>query len=141
MLGRGTRLAILVSPKEACVNFLLLLHDRLSITVILFWGAVGLWGLVSWIRGGSLSGSQAGALAIGEALVIIQVLAGVALFLGGHRPPTSTHYLYGATGILAIPFAWSYYRVRDQRSALLVYSLIALFIFGLAIRGITTGSR
>lgn len=123
------------------MSFLLLAHDRLSLTVMLFWGAVGLWGLASWLRGGSLSGSQAGALAIGEALVLLQVLAGVALFFAGFRPPTVTHYLYGFTGILAIPFAWSYYRDRDQRSALLVYSLISLFIFGLAIRGIGTGSQ
>jgi len=123
------------------VSFLMLVHDRLSITVMLFWGAVGLWGLATWLRGGSLSGSQAGALAIGEALVVLQVLAGVGLFIAGLRPPAPTHYLYGFTGILAIPFAWSYYRDRDQRTALLVYSLISLFIFGLAIRGIGTGSQ
>jgi hypothetical protein len=122
------------------LSFLLLMHDRLSITVMMFWGAVGLWGLLSWIRGGSLSGSQAGAFAIGEVLVIIQVLAGVGLVINGVRPPDPTHYLYGATGILALPFAWSYYRDRDQRMALIVYSLISLFIFGLAIRGMATGS-
>jgi hypothetical protein len=123
------------------VSLLQLMHERLSISVMLFWIALGLWGLFSWIRGGSLSGSQAGAFAIGEVLVIIQVLAGVGLVMYGARPPDPTHYLYGATGILALPFAWSYYRDRDQRMALLVYSLIALFIFGLAIRGISTGSR
>ena len=122
------------------MDTMMLLHDRLSVTVMLFWGAIGLWGIVSWARGGSLSGSQAGALAIGEVLVIVQVLAGVALFAGGFRPSTSVHYLYGATAILAIPFAWSYYRDRDQRTALLVYSLICLFIFGLAIRGMSTGN-
>jgi hypothetical protein len=28
---------------------------------------------------------------------------------------------------------------RDQRQALLIYALIALFIFGLAVRGMMTG--
>ena len=117
----------------------MLLHDRLSLTVMLFWAAVGLWGVVAFLRGGALSGSIAGALAIGQALVIVQVLAGVLLVGLDHRPAEPTHYLYGVTAILVLPFAWSYFRERDQRQALLVYSLLALFVAGLAIRGMTTG--
>ena len=41
--------------------------------------------------------------------------------------------------MLVLPFAWSYLRARNQRQALLIYSLIALFIFGLAVRGMITG--
>ena len=106
---------------------------------MIFWGAVGLWGLFAFLRGGSLSGSIAGSLVIGEALVLVQVLAGVLLVVVGGRPPDATHYLYGATGVLVLPFAWSYLRDRDQRQALIVYSLLALFIAGLAVRGVTTG--
>jgi hypothetical protein len=116
-----------------------LLHDRLSITVMLFMAAVGVWGIVAYLRGQSISGSYAGALAIGEALVLVQVGAGVAMFATGARPPTSTHYLYGLTAVLVLPFAWSYLRTRNQRQALLIYSLVALFIFGLAVRGVITG--
>jgi len=121
------------------VSTLLLMHDRLSMTVMMFWGAVGLWGMVMWFRGSGVTGSIAGALAIGEVLVLVQVLAGVGLYAMGGRPPTSTHYLYGITVILVLPFAWSYMKDRDQRQALMIYSLLALFIFGLAIRGMTTG--
>ena len=102
--------------------------------------ALGIWGLVSFLRGGTLSGSLAGAFVIGQALVVVQVLAGVALVLGGRRPPSSVHYLYGATAVLVLPFVWSYLRDRDQRQALLFYSLLTLFIAGLAVRGMTTGS-
>lgn len=126
-------------PEEALLNTLLLLHDRLSTSILLFMTAVGLWGLVSFFRGGTLSGSLAGALAIGQGLIAVQVLAGIALLLGEGRPLTSVHYLYGATAILVLPFAWSYLRDRDQRLALLYYSVITLFIAGLATRGITTG--
>jgi hypothetical protein len=106
---------------------------------MLFMLAVGVWGLFSYARGQSLSGSLAGALVLGEALVAVQVIAGVLLFTLGARAPAATHYLYGITAILVLPFAWSYYRDRDQRQALLIYSLIALFIFGLAVRGAMTG--
>ena len=116
-----------------------LLHDRLSITVMLFMVALGSWGIVAYLRGGSLSGSYAGALAIGEALIVVQVVAGVAMLATGARPPSATHYLYGITGILVLPFAWSYLRSRSPRQALLIYSLIAMFIFGLAVRGMITG--
>lgn len=116
-----------------------LLHDRLATSVLLFMVAVGLWGIVGFFRGGSLSGSLAGAFAIGQGLIAVQVLAGVALVLLGRRPPSSVHYLYGATAILVLPFAWSYLRSRNPRLALLYYSLGSLFIAGLAIRGMTTG--
>jgi hypothetical protein len=116
-----------------------LLHDRLSVTVMLFMAAIGAWGLFAYLRGQAVSGSYAGALAIGEALVIAQVAAGVIVLAAGARPPSATHYLYGITAVLVLPFAWSYLRARNQRQALLIYSLIALFIFGLAVRGMTTG--
>lgn len=103
-------------------------------------GAVGVWGILAYIRGGTLSGSISGALAIGQVLVVIQGLAGLALYVQGNRPTTPVHYLYGLTAILVLPFIWSYLRDRDQRQALLIYSLLALFIAGLAIRGMTTGT-
>jgi hypothetical protein len=115
------------------------LHDRLSITVMLYMAAIGAWGILAYVRGQSISGSYAGALAIGEALVLAQVGAGAVMLAIGARPPTTTHYLYGLTAVLVLPFAWSYLRARNQRQALLIYSLVALFIFGLAVRGIITG--
>ena len=116
-----------------------LIHDRLATSVLLFMAAVGVWGLLSYLRGQSLSGSIAGALMIGQGLVVVQGLAGLVLFLNGQRPPSSVHLLYGFTAVLVLPFVWSYLRDRHPRQGLLVYSLIALFIAGLAIRGMTTG--
>jgi hypothetical protein len=40
--------------------------------------------------------------------------------------------------VVALPFIWSYMRERDARQALLIFSLGALFVAGLAIRGMTT---
>ena len=117
----------------------MLLHDRLATTVMLYMAALGMWGLVAWFRGQSVSGSLGGALVIGELLVLLQVGAGVLILAAAVRPPTAVHYLYGITAVLVLPFAWSYLRDRDQRQALLIYSLLALFIFGLAVRGAMTG--
>ncbi len=106
---------------------------------MMFMLVLGLWGVFAYVRGQAMSGSYAGALVIGEILVTVQVVAGLALLTYGARPPSPTHYLYGITGILVLPFAWSYMKDRDQRQALLIYALIALFIFGLAVRGMMTG--
>lgn len=115
-----------------------LLHDRLAVSVLLFMGMAGIWGLFAYARGQPLTGSFAGTLVIGEALIILQVIAGAVLAIGGARPAGPVHYLYGVTGVLVLPFAWSFLRDRDQRQALLIYSLVALFIAGLAIRGMAT---
>jgi hypothetical protein len=102
--------------------------------------AVGVWGLVTFAQGGSLSGSIAGALVIGWVLVLIQGLFGAIFYVAEHGPSDSVHILYGITAALALPFVFTYTRDRDPRQALLMFSLVTLFIAGLAIRGMTTGS-
>ena len=116
------------------------LHDRLAVSMLLFMTALGVWGLIAYSRGEGVAGSIAGAFVIGEILVTLQVLAGVALVVFGARPVNPTHYLYGATAILVLPFAWTFLKDRHPRQGLLVMSLIALFIAGLAIRGMTTAA-
>lgn len=115
------------------------MHDRLATSVLLFMTAVGFWGLFSFSRGQSLSGSLAGTLAIGQVLVVLQGLLGGVLYLDGFRPESSIHILYGLTAIIVMPFVWSYAKERHPRQSLLYYSLAALFIAGLAIRGMATG--
>lgn len=121
------------------MSALSLIHDRLATSVLLFMAAVGVWGILSYLRGQVLSGSIAGALIIGQGLVVIQGAAGMAIYLNGQRPTSSVHLLYGFTAALVLPFVWSYLRDRHPRQGLLLYSLIALFVAGLAIRGMTTG--
>ena len=121
------------------LSAVLLIHDRLATTMLLFMAVAGVWGLVVFLRGGTLSGNLAGTFVIGQALIIAQVIAGLIMVVNGSAPSTPIHYLYGLTAILVLPFAWSYMRVRNPRQALLIYSLLALFIVGLAIRGMTTG--
>lgn len=116
-----------------------LFHDRLSLTVVLFMFALGLWGLLAFLKGESLVGSLSGAFIIGQIVIALQVVFGVALLIGDRRPVDSMHYLYGVTILIVMPFAYSYLQKRDPRQALLFFSLVALFLGGLAIRAITTG--
>jgi hypothetical protein len=117
-----------------------LFHDRLATTIILFFLVAGVWGLIEYARGGAIGGAIAGILVVGQILVIVQGAFGMVLFVWGDRPNDMVHLLYGFTAALVLPFAWSYFRDRNPRQGLLIYSLIALFVVGLAIRGMTTGS-
>lgn len=117
-----------------------LLHDRLATTVLLFMAAVGIWGVYTFVRGGVLSGSVSGALAIGQVLITVQVLLGATIYLGDRRAGNVVHYLYGITAVIVLPFVWSYARDRHPRQALFFYSLVSLFIAGLAIRAMSTAS-
>lgn len=121
------------------MDVVLLFHDRLATTIILFFVVAGLCGLIEFARGGVLGGTIAGILVIGQVLIVIQGLLGMVLFVGGDRPNDMIHLLYGFTAALVLPFVWSYVRDRAPRQGLLIYSLVALFIVGLAIRGMTTG--
>jgi heme A synthase len=121
------------------MSYVELFHDRLATTIVLFFAVVGLWGLLEFFRGGQLGGNIAGALVMGQVLIVVQGALGMMLFVWGDRPNDMVHLLYGFTAALVLPFVWSYVRDRAPRQGLLLYSLVALFIVGLAIRGMTTG--
>ena len=86
-----------------------------------------------------MEGSISGSLIIAQILIGIQGAFGLILFVEGNRPSDSVHVLYGIAAFVTMPFVWSYVRERHPRQGLFFYSLAALFIAGLAIRGITTG--
>ncbi len=114
------------------------MHATLAQTVMYYFFAIGVWGLFEYIRGGELGGNIGGAFVIGQVVVAIEVILGLTILAGGFTVQ-SVHFLYGITAIISMPFAWSYMRSRHPRQALAVYSLVALWICGLAIRGIVTG--
>ncbi len=118
--------------------FVTQLHNSLATSLILFMLVCGVWGFVSAFRGG-MSGSFTGALFIGEGLIIVQGLLGVASYLLGFAPAQGLHFLYGLTAAITFPGVYSFARGRSSESQALWYGAGALFIVGLAIRGIITG--
>lgn len=116
------------------------IHDRLSITVLLFMLMMGGWMLWNYLRGEGMTGSLWGALVIGELLILAEALLGATLFLGGHRPARSSiHILYGIVLVMSLPAAFFYTRGRNTRAETLIYAIIALFLAGVSIRARLTG--
>jgi hypothetical protein len=107
---------------------------------VLYFGLVGLWGLVLGVRKQSeTTAAYRSALIIAVLLGVAQAVVGLLLLLTTGQPRDNLHYLYGASVILTLPLVASY--IADKRiSRPLAYGLASLFMAGLAIRGITTGA-
>jgi hypothetical protein len=119
---------------------LILLHARLLITILLFFGALSIWGFFGYLRGQGVSGSYLGALAIGELLMLAEFALGVLLFVNGQQPyRPSIHILYGVVAIITLPGTFAYVRGRDSRWEQLIYVAACLFLCGIALRGLATG--
>jgi heme A synthase len=114
------------------------LHTLIARALVLYYAAVGVWGVFLGVRKAPLSSGFRGALIIGVALGIVQALVGVVLVVTGLRPIDNLHFLYGASVILTVPLVASYI-VDKKFSRPLAYGLASLFMAGLAIRAITTG--
>jgi hypothetical protein len=119
---------------------LALLHARLLFTILLFFGALSLWGLFSALRRSGVTGSYRGALAVGELLMLAEFVLGVIVFVSGGGPyRPSIHILYGVVAIITLPATFAYTRGRDGRTEQLIYALTCLFLCGIALRGLETG--
>ena len=106
--------------------------------LVLYFAAVGIWGVFLGLRKHEFNASYKGALIIGVALGVVQAIVGVTLVLSGLRPADGLHYLYGASIVVTLPLVMSYI-VDKKFPRPLAYGLASLFMAGLAIRAITTG--
>jgi heme A synthase len=114
------------------------LHVVTARSLVLYFAAVGVWGVVLAVRKAEFSSAFRGALVIGVALAIVQALLGLSLVVFVKPANEPLHYLYGVTAVLTLPLVAAY--ISDKKySRVLSYGLASLFIAGLAIRAITTG--
>ena len=135
-MGRSTRDASASFPR---VDVVVSLHGRLATALVLYYAAVGAWGLFLGARDLAPTAGFRGAVAIAVAASVAQGLLGllVLLFRGGPAEPL--HLLYGVALVLAMPLAATLVREQTRRGQSVALGLAALFTAGLAIRGIMTG--
>lgn len=125
------------------MNFVFVLHQGLSNMAWMYFLVIGLWGLVRAIRGQVVDGSYLGAVVIGQGLFILQAIIGVLLWVDGRlsslaRP--EVHVLYGAFVVVFLPFIYfTALRGDDSNRGQWVLAFSNLFLFGVALRLITTG--
>jgi len=115
-------------------------HARLANTMLLFLSVAGVWGLATFFLRRSITGSYWGILAIGEILILVQMIVGIILWIDGARPARTIHVLYGIVAGISIPGYYAYTRGQDDRRASLTYGLICLFLVGISIRAMSTAT-
>ena len=122
--------------------FLHTVHLVLSNSVWMFFLLVGIWGLYRAIRGMGIDGNYLGAAFIGQGLFFIQGILGIILAVAGNRPANNfMHWLYGLFSLVFLPFVYLVWmRGEDDNQAQWVLAFATLFMFGIALRSITTGA-
>lgn len=132
--------ATLYTLQENNVATVLEIHRLLSNTIWMFYLALGLWGLYRAIRREPVDGSYVGAIAIIQLVVLLQGVLGFVLHFDGARPERANiHILYGIFSLIFLPGMFAYLRGDDSNRAQWVYALSTLFMFGVALRTISTG--
>ncbi|MFQ5921794.1 MAG: hypothetical protein ACE5M4_03025 [Anaerolineales bacterium] len=119
---------------------LTIIHARLGTAMLLFLSVAGVWGLATFFLRRGITGSYWGILAVGEILIVAQMVVGVILWIEGARPARTIHVLYGIVAGISIPGYYAYTRGQDDRRAGLTYGLICLFLVGISIRAIGTAT-
>ena len=119
---------------------LTLVHARLATAMLIFLSVAGVWGLATYFLRRSITGSYWGILAVGEILILAQMIIGVILWIEGARPARTIHVLYGIVAVISIPGYYAYTGGRDDHRASLTYGLICLFLVGISIRAIGTAT-
>ncbi|MBX7253840.1 MAG: hypothetical protein K1X50_17795 [Candidatus Promineofilum sp.] len=118
------------------------IHHALSNTAWLFFLILGLWGLFRAIRGQSVNANYLGAAFIGQLIFVAQAVMGGILWLGGGSAQIARpeiHLLYGVFALIFLPFIYvSVLRGDDTNRAQWVLAFTTLFLFGIALRSITT---
>lgn len=121
---------------------LIAIHSALSNSAWLFFLIIGLWGLFRAIRGQAVDGSYLGAAFIGQLIFVTQAILGALMWIGGgsaamQRP--GIHLLYGIFALVFLPFIYlSVLRGDDTNRAQWVLAFTTLFLFGIALRSIST---
>jgi cell shape-determining protein MreD len=126
----------------------LILHSRLAGSAAFFTFAMGVWGVIRFLRGQPLNSSYLGALAIGEGLIVIEALIGAFRLLNtGIQPERWVHFLYGTLAALVWPFLFTYIRQTDAQEGAeeldprvesLLFAAGSFFLWGLVMRAIST---
>jgi hypothetical protein len=119
---------------------LTVVHERLATAMLLFLSVAGVWGLATYFLRRGITGSYWGILAVGEILIVAQMVVGIILWIDGARPARTIHVLYGIVAGISIPGYYAYTQGQDDRRASLTYGLICLFLIGISIRAMGTAS-
>lgn len=114
-------------------------HAALAQSIVVFFLILALWAFATHVRGPRfrLSSGFWGTAFIGEGLFIAQMALGFIMVASGRAPAQIVHLLYGLVGVLVLPVAYGYSPRYGERQAL-VMGIVCIFLFGVALRAISS---
>ena len=119
---------------------LIFIHNRLSLSILLYVIILFCWGFWGYIRKNDVQSSYWGAIIVAEILILGQGALGTILYFMGLQPERGgMHVLYGVVGALGIPAILIITKGRNDRQTLLAYAAVLFLIFVIFIRSIVTG--
>ena len=113
---------------------LMVLHEGLANTALLYTLLVALWGFWFYLRRRYLTSQFWGALVIAALIFVVQALIGLTMVLQGRFPSRDVHYLYGVLSVITLPAAFAFTRGRGTFREALLYAVILLFLSGVTLR-------
>ena len=118
------------------------IHASIATTVMLFNTVLGVWGLLKFLRKqDNIDGSFWGAIALSPVLGLAQAIIGVIMIgMGFGSVVRLVHYLYGTLCVIAVPATFAFTRGRDDRGALLIYSMILILTAIIGLRAYMTAA-
>jgi hypothetical protein len=123
------------------IQLLLTVHPWTAYITIAWMLLAAVYGLASHRRHTTYMPSRYKAiLLVGAALLMLQVLLGLALLAWGLRPSSLLHiFIYGALSPVLLPGAYLYTRQKGRNHPNLAFGVVSLFLFAFLIRGTFTG--
>ncbi len=110
------------------------IHEILNNAYILFCFALGVWSTFQAARGEPLGGQFWGALATNTILAALTLLVALLMAVMGIQARRGVYYLYALYFVIVLPATFALLRGRDDRTAALIYAIVAFFSGGAAFR-------
>jgi hypothetical protein len=115
------------------------IHELLFRVIALYTLICAGWGLFNHFTHRPVTDSYRTTLLIAEGLFVVQALVGLELLGEGKVPAQPVHFLYGLLGVAVLPSVIGYVGRGKKRESLWL-GLTTLFLFGVAIRAMMTGT-
>jgi hypothetical protein len=123
-----------------CTSTVCWVHASVGFAIVGGFALMLVWGLVALIAKRDPTAWFWRVLAVLQAVIIVQIVAGIVLLGLGHRQEP-LHYLYGSlfpAVVLVIAHVLGR-GMEDERDTLKVFTAAAFFLFGLTLRALATG--
>ncbi|MCC6905118.1 MAG: hypothetical protein IT326_04685 [Anaerolineae bacterium] len=120
------------------MDFLVQAHQFMARAAAIFTALVTLLALFTMIRRQDIGGDFWGAVIIGEIMLALQCLVGIAMLFTGLMPARWLHFLYGLVAIMTWPAVFAFTKGQTSSREATIWAVSSAFLFFIVQRVATT---